>query len=114
MYATDKDDQFSYIEAAKNKGYDVLLMDGQLDVHLIAKLEQKWEKSRFVRVDSDSVDNLIEKEDRKKTSLSEKQQQNLTTVFSTVAPKTEKARSYLLHIEACRVYKAVAMLQHPT
>lgn len=99
MYATDKDDQFSYIEAAKNKGYDVLLMDGQLDVHLIAKLEQKWEKSRFVRVDSDSVDNLIEKEDRKKTSLSEKQQQNLTTVFSTVAPKTEKA-NYIVAFDA--------------
>ena len=99
LYATDKDDQFSYIEAAKNKGYDVLLMDGQLDVHLIAKLEQKWEKSRFVRVDSDSVDNLIEKEDRKKTSLSEKQQQNLTTVFSTVAPKTEKA-NYIVAFDA--------------
>ena len=65
LYANNKDEQYSYIEAATNKGYDVLLMDGQLDVAMVSMLEQKFEKSRFTRVDSDVVDNLIVKEDRK-------------------------------------------------
>lgn len=67
LYANNKDEQFSYIEAAKNKGYNVLLMDGQLDVAMVSMLEQKFEKSRFTRVDSDVVDNLIVKETRRMT-----------------------------------------------
>ena len=65
LYANNKDEQYSYIEAATNKGYNVLLMDGQLDVAMVSMLEQKLEKSRFTRVDSDVVDNLIVKEDKK-------------------------------------------------
>jgi molecular chaperone HtpG len=99
LYANNKEEQFSYIEAAKGKGYDVLLMDGQLDVHIIAKLEQKWEKSRFVRVDSDIAENLIEKEDRKKPTLTDVQQKSITEVFSTLAPKTEKA-NYIVTLDA--------------
>ena len=73
LYTTNKDEQYSYIQAAKDKGYSVLEMDGQLDVHLIGQLEQKFEKSRFVRVDSDTIDNLIRKEDSNKVTLCEEQ-----------------------------------------
>ena len=69
LYANNKDEQFAYIEAAKNKGYNVLLMDGQLDVAMVSMLEQKLEKSRFTRVDSDVVDNLIVKEIRRAMCL---------------------------------------------
>ncbi len=90
LYANNKDEQFSYIEAAKSKGYDVLLMDGQLDIHLISKLEQKFEKSRFVRVDSDIAENLIQKEDRSKTNISSEKQNALTEIFASQTPKTDK------------------------
>ena len=65
LYANNKDEQYSYIEAATNKGYNVLLMDGQLDIAVVSMLEQKFEKVRFTRVDSDIIDNLIVKEDKK-------------------------------------------------
>ncbi len=67
LYANNKDEQYSYIEAATNKGYNVLLMDGQLDIALVSMLEQKFEKVRFTRVDSDIIDNLIVKEDKNST-----------------------------------------------
>ena len=86
LYATDADAQYSFIEAAKNKGYDVLLMDCQLDSHFVNLLEAKMENVKFARVDSDSVDNLIVKEDKIKPELSEDEQKNLDTIFKTVLP----------------------------
>lgn len=91
LYSTEKDDQFTYIEYAKNKGYDVLIMDGQLDVHIISQLEQKFEKTRFVRVDSDVVDKLIEKENSTQVTLTNQQKEALTTIFSSQLPTVEKA-----------------------
>ena len=87
LYATDTESQYSFIEAAKNKGYDVLLMDCQLDSHFVNLLETKVENARFDRVDSDSVDNLIAKEDRIKPEMSEKEQEELSTIFKAVLPK---------------------------
>ncbi len=69
LFANNKDEQYSYIEAATNKGYNVLLMDGQLDIAVVSMLEQKFEKVRFTRVDSDIIDNLIVKEDKKNEAL---------------------------------------------
>ena len=91
LYATDKEEQYSYIKAAQDKGYSVLLLDGQLDVPTIQTLEQKFEKSHFTRVDADIIDRLIVKEDAKKTQLSEEQSDNLSAVFRTQMPKIEKA-----------------------
>ena len=90
LYANNKDKQFSYIEAAKNKGYNVLLMDGQLDVAMVSMLEQKFEKSRFTRVDSDVVDNLIVKEDKKDDALEANKQEALSAVFKSQLPKVDK------------------------
>lgn len=90
LYANNKDEQFSYIEAAKNKGYNVLLMDGQLDIALVSMLEQKFEKVRFTRVDSDVVDNLIVKEDQKNEVLEAGKQEVLSTIFKSQLPKLEK------------------------
>ena len=90
LYATNLEEQYSYIQHAKDKGYDVLLMDGQLDIHLISHLEQKWEKTRFVRVDSDVVEKLIQKEDNTNVSLSEAQREALTTIFSSQLPAMDK------------------------
>lgn len=90
LYSSNKDEQYSYIEAAKNKGYNVLLMDGQLDVALVSMLEQKFEKSRFTRVDSDVVDHLIAKEDHKHTELEENKRETLSTVFKSQLPAIEK------------------------
>ncbi len=81
LYTTDKEEQFTFIEQAKNRGYDVLLFDGQLDPHLINHLESKFKDSRFVRVDSDVVDKLIEKEDKKEVDLSGEEQTQLRSVF---------------------------------
>lgn len=89
LYSTNSDAQYSYIDAAKEKGYDVLIMDGQLDVHFISKLEEK-EKCRFVRVDSDIVDNLIKKEDAAKVEWTADQTNALKTVFQSQTPKMEK------------------------
>lgn len=91
LYATNMEEQHLYIKAAQDKGYDVLLMDGQLDVHFISKLEQKSEgKSRFVRVDSDVVEKLIQKEDAKKVEISEKERDALSTIFNIQLPNNEK------------------------
>jgi molecular chaperone HtpG len=90
LYATDKDAQHAYIEAAQTKGYDVLLMDGQLDVHFIGKVEQLIEKSRFVRVDSDVADNLILKQEKAPLTLTEAEQESLKGVFTAQLPKLEK------------------------
>ena len=87
LYATDPETQYSFIEAAKNRGYDVLLMDCQLDSHFVNLLETKVENTRFARVDSDSIDNLIPKEDKIKPELSEEEQKDLSTIFQTVLPK---------------------------
>lgn len=90
LYANDKEEQYSYIEAAKNKGYSVLLLDGQLDTPVAQMLEQKLEKTRFTRVDGDIIDRLIVKEDVRKTELTKEQTDNLSQVFSSQLPKLEK------------------------
>jgi molecular chaperone HtpG len=82
LYSTNKSDQYTYIEKAKNKGYDVLHLDGQLDIHLINHLETKLKDSRFVRVDSDVIDKLILKEEPKESKLTALQQQDLKSVFN--------------------------------
>ena len=86
LYATNADEQYSFIEAAKNKGYDVLLLDCELDSHLVNLLEQKMENVRFARVDSDSVDNLIVKEDKTKPELSEDEKKALDDLFKPALP----------------------------
>ena len=86
LYATDTESQYGFIEAAKNKGYDVLLMDCQLDSHFVNLLESKIENSRFARVDSDSIDNLIEKEEKIRPELSETEQEDLSVIFQSVLP----------------------------
>lgn len=91
LYANNKEQQYGFIEAAKAKGYSVLVMDGGLDVALIGMLEQKFAGSRFCRVDSDSVDNLIVKEDRKQNSLTEESSRMVTSMFRQRMPKIEKA-----------------------
>jgi molecular chaperone HtpG len=82
LYSTNKTDQFTYIEKAKNKGYDVLLLDGQLDVHLINQLETKLKDTRFVRVDSEVIDKLIQKEESRESKLTSEQQEDLKSVFN--------------------------------
>jgi len=99
LYATNKDDQYSYIKAAQDKGYSVLLFDGQLDVPCIQTLEQKFEKSRFTRVDSDTVDHLIQKEDKPKTDLSDNERDNLSAVFQSQMPKLDKAE-FIVEVNA--------------
>lgn len=95
LYATAKDDQYSYIEAAKAKGYSILLLDGQLDVPVISMLEQKLEKSRFTRVDSDIIDRLIVKEDLKKNELGDDERDNLSSVFRSQIPSLDKVEFYV-------------------
>ena len=99
LYATNKDDQYSYIKAAQDKGYSVLLFDGQLDVPCIQTLEQKFEKSHFTRVDSDTVDHLIQKEDKPKTDLSDTERDNLSAIFQTQMPKLDKAE-FIVEVNA--------------
>ena len=99
LYATDKDEQYSYIKAAQDKGYNVLLLDGQLDVPTIQTLEQKFEKSRFTRVDADIIDRLIVKEDAKKSELSEEQSDNLSAVFRTQLPKIDHTE-FMVQVDA--------------
>ena len=96
LYATDKDEQYTYIQAARDKGYSVLLFDGQLDTPLVGLLEQKFEKSRFSRVDGDVVDRLIRKEDEKSTELSEADSRSLSGVFTARMPKMDKTE---FHVE---------------
>lgn len=90
LYANNKEEEYSYIEAAKDKGYSVLLLDGQLDVPVVSMLEQKFEKSRFMRVDSDIIDRLIVKEDVKKTELDSDKADNLSAAFRSQMPKLNK------------------------
>lgn len=90
LYANNKDEQYSYIEAAKNKSYNVLLMNGQLDVAMVSMLEQKFEKVRFTRVDSDVIDNLIVKEDKKNDVLDAGKQEALSAIFKSQLPQIEK------------------------
>ncbi|MCD8292895.1 MAG: molecular chaperone HtpG [Prevotellaceae bacterium] len=90
LYAQRKEEQYSYIEAARNKGYNVLLMDGQLDIAVVGLLEQKLEKSRFTRVDSDVIDNLIVKEEPQTEALEEGKREVLSTLFKSQLPKMEK------------------------
>ena len=99
LYATDKDEQYSYIKAAQDKGYSVLLFDGQLDVPCIQTLEQKFEKSRFSRVDADTVDHLIQKDDKPKTNLSDTERDNLSAVFQSQMPKMDKAE-FIVEVNA--------------
>ena len=90
LYANNSDEQYSYIQHAKDKGYDVLIMDGQLDVHVVSQLEQKFEKTRFVRVDSDVIDKIIQKDDTNKVTLSNDQRDALITVFDSQVPALDK------------------------
>lgn len=96
LYTTDKDEQYSYIDQAKSRGYDVLLMDGQLDPHLINTLETKLKDSRFVRVDGDVIDKLIVKEDKKELSLSYDEQTNLRSIFEGA---TNSSSTYWVQFE---------------
>ena len=95
LYSTNKEEQYSYIETAKAKGYSVLLMDGELDVPTASMLEQKLEKSHFTRVDSDIIERIIVKEDAKKESLEADKKEHLSTVFTTQLPKLDKAEIYV-------------------
>ena len=96
LYANNRDEQYAYIDAAVNKGYNVLMMDGQLDVPMINMLEQKLEKSRFTRVDSDVIDRLIVKDEQKGEELKEDKRSILSTVFSGQMPKLQKTE---FHVE---------------
>lgn len=95
LYATDKEAQYSYIKSATDKGYSVLLMNGQLDVHFIGMLEQKIGKSRFVRVDSDVIDNIIPTSDRKEADITTLQRTILTTVFKSQLPSIDKSEFFI-------------------
>ncbi|MBF1601304.1 MAG: molecular chaperone HtpG [Prevotella sp.] len=91
LYTSNKEEQYSYIEAAKQKGYSVIDASGQLDVPLLSMLEQKQEKTRYVRVDSDIVDRIIQKEDAPKNNLSVEETDNLSEAFRSQIPTIEKA-----------------------
>ena len=99
LYATNKEEQYSYIETARAKGYSVLLADGQLDVPMLSMLEQKLDKSRFVRVDSDVIDHIIAKKDETKgEKLGENDADTLTQAFQSQLPKVEKAE-FMVNVE---------------
>ena len=95
LYANDKEGEYSYIEAAKAKGYSVLLLDGQLDNPMVSMLEQKLEKTRFSRVDADIIDRLIQKEDKKENELAKDERTNLEQAFRSQLPKMEKTEFYV-------------------
>lgn len=99
LYANNAEEQYSYIESAKAKGYSVLLFDGQLDAPMVSMLEQKFDKSRFTRVDSDIIDRLIVKDDVKKDELSVEERDNMTQVFSSQMPKLVHAE-FMVNVEA--------------
>lgn len=105
LYANNMDEQYAYIDAAKNKGYNVLLMDGQLDVPLINMLEQKLEKSHFTRVDSDIIDRLIVKEEASHEELAEDKRQVLADIFKSQLPGIPKTD---FHIEAKAIGETAA------
>ena len=95
LYANNVEDQYSFIEAAKNKGYSVLLLDGDLDVPMVSMLEQKLEKCRFTRVDGDTIDRLIVKEDKKETELTKEDSDNLSEAFKSQLPNIDKTNFYV-------------------
>lgn len=97
LYANDKDAQYTYIEAAKSKGYNVLMMDGQLDTPLMAMLERKLEKTTFTRVDADVIDRLIKKEETKRELLEAERADKLSSLFNSQMPRTDKVE---YHVEA--------------
>ncbi len=99
LYATNKEEQYSYIKAAQDKGYSVLLFDGQLDVPCIQTFEQKFEKSHFTRVDADIIDRLIVKDDAPKSALTDTERDNLSAIFQSQVPKQEKAE-FLVEVDA--------------
>lgn len=105
LYAGHLDEQYSYIEAARAKGYSVLLMDGELDTALVGMLEQKFEKSRFARVDGDTIDRLIPKEDAKDSGLAAEDSANLTALFTTQLPKLDKVE---FHVEVAPLGETAA------
>ena len=109
LYATDAEAQHNYIEAATARGYNVLLMDGRLDTHFVGLLEQKLEKTRLVRVDTGSVDSLIDKGDKKATGLNPLQINELTTVFRSQMPDVNKAM-FMVEFEALGATSMPAML----
>ena len=95
LYTNDPDAHYTFIERAKAKGYDVLLMDGELDVHIMSQAEQKHEKLRFVRIDSDTIENLIRKEDNAKDEYSDEQKEGLRKAFEGFIPQAEKLNYYV-------------------
>lgn len=99
LYAHDTEEQHVYIESARQKGYDVLLMDGQLDSHWLAQAEQKHEKTKFVRVDSDVIDRLIVKEETNKLDWTNEQKQSMTSIFQAAMPKIDKTE-FMVSVEA--------------
>ena len=105
LYASHLDEQYSYIEAARAKGYSVLLMDGDLDIALVGMLEQKFEKSRFARVDGDTIDRLIPKEDVKDSGLAAEDSSNLSALFTTQMPKLDKVE---FHVEVAPLGETAA------
>lgn len=105
LYSSHLDEQYSYIEAARAKGYSVLLMDGDLDIALVGMLEQKFEKSRFARVDGDTIDRLILKEDVKDSGLAAEDSANLTALFTTQLPKLDKVE---FHVEVAPLGETAA------
>ena len=105
LYASHLDEQYSYIEAARAKGYSVLLMDGDLDIALVGMLEQKFEKSRFARVDGDTIDRLIPKEDAKDSGLAAEDSSNLSALFTTQMPKLDKIE---FHVEVASLGETAA------
>lgn len=95
LYANNKDEQYSYIENAKNKGYNVLLMNGQLDIAVVSMLEQKFEKVRFTRVDSDVIDSLIIKDDKKEQALEKEQEEALSVIFKSQLPQIDRTEFHI-------------------
>ena len=95
LYTQDPDAHYTFIERAKEKGYDVLLLDGELDVHQISQFEQKNEHLRFVRIDSDTIENLIRKENQEKDSYTDEQKEGLRKAFEGLLPDSEKLRYYV-------------------
>ena len=100
LYTHDPDAHYTYIERAKAKGYDVLLMDGELDVHAMSQAEQKNEKLRFVRIDSDAIENLIKKEEAKKDDYTDEQKEGLRKAFEALLPSAEDKLRYTVTCEA--------------
>ncbi len=99
LYATSKEEQYSYIKSAQDKGYSVLLFDGELDVPMVSMLEQKFEKSRFSRVDADIIDRLIAKEDAKKKEMAQDDRDKLSEVFRSQMPNGDKA-TYAVDVQS--------------